>query len=41
MHKNELKANPTLINLDDIMVYEFRAWTIRTHKSIDSLKIQF
>ena len=36
MHKNEPKINPTLIYLDDIMVYELRARTIGTHKSIDS-----
>ena len=39
MHKNEPRANPTLINRI-IMVYELRARTIETHKSIDFFIIQ-
>ena len=40
MHKSELRDNSTLINCV-IMVYEFKAKTIGTHKSTDSLRIQF
>ena len=37
-HKSEPKTNLTFINCV-IMVYELRARTIETHKSIDSLRI--
>ena len=39
MHKNEPRANPTLINYV-IMVYELKVGTIKTHKSTSSLIIQ-
>ena len=39
MHKNEPKANPTLIN-HAIMVYDLKVGTIETHRSTDSLIIQ-
>ena len=40
MHKSELRANLTLI-IHVIKVYELRVGTTRTHRSIDSLIIQF
>ena len=40
MHKSELRANMTLITCAN-KEYELRAGTIETHRSIDSLKIQF
>ena len=40
MYKNELRANPTLINCV-IMLYELKEGITETHKSIGSLKIQF
>ena len=38
MHKNEPKANSTLVN-HAIMVYELKAETIGTHRSTGSLRI--
>lgn len=40
MQKSEPRANPTFINCA-VMIYEFRAETIETHRSTGSLKIQF
>ena len=40
MHKNELRANSTLINHAN-MVYELKARTIMINSGTESLKIQF
>ena len=40
MHKSEPKAYPTFI-IHANKVYEFRAGTIKIHRSTNSLKIQF
>ena len=40
MHKNELKAHPTLINCV-IKEYALRAGTTGTHRNINSFKIKF
>ena len=40
LHKSEPRANPTLITCAN-KVYEPRMGTTGTHRSIDSLKIQF
>ena len=39
MHKNETRANPTLITHAN-KVYELKAGTIGTYKNIGSLRIQ-
>ena len=40
MHKSEPSVNPTLINYV-IMVYKLKVGTIKTHRSIGFLRIQF
>ena len=40
MYKSEPKGNSTLTNRT-IMIYEIKAGTVGTHKSIGSFKIQF
>ena len=39
MHKSERKTHPTLINRA-IKEYELKARTIKTHRSVGSLKIK-